>query len=128
MTTPTGLVDGTESELVTPADAASALQVTVELVDHLVGAGALRALLRSGKRFVVAGDVDRLHRGLESLRSGSDDVLLTPKEVAVRFGVRPKTVLGWAQSGRLPAVRTLGGHRRFRELDVLRLLTPPRRG
>lgn len=44
--------------------------------------------------------------------------LLTPGEVAAAFRVEPKTVARWARSGRLPAVRTLGGHRRFRLEDV----------
>ena len=40
--------------------------------------------------------------------------LLTPAEVAAMFRVDPKTVTRWAQAGKLTAVRTLGGHRRFR--------------
>lgn len=44
--------------------------------------------------------------------------MLTPREVADRAGVHPKTVARWAESGRLPYARTLGGHRRFRESDV----------
>lgn len=49
--------------------------------------------------------------------SGSDP-LLTPSEVARMFRVDPKTVTRWAQAGRLPAIRTLGGHRRFRLSDI----------
>lgn len=44
--------------------------------------------------------------------------LLTPAEVAQAFRVDPKTVTRWAKAGRLPFVRTLGGHRRYREADV----------
>lgn len=44
--------------------------------------------------------------------------LLTPAEVGALFRVSPKTVSRWAMSGRLPAIRTLGGHRRFRREDV----------
>lgn len=44
--------------------------------------------------------------------------LLTPGEVAAVFAVDPKTVTRWAQAGKLPSVRTLGGHRRFRKSDV----------
>ena len=46
------------------------------------------------------------------------DALLTPKEVAVRFSVSPKTIGRWGDSGVLAAVRTSGGHRRFRMSDV----------
>lgn len=48
--------------------------------------------------------------------------LLTPAEVAAMFRVDPKTVTRWARDGRLTAVRTLGGHRRYRESEVLGLL------
>ena len=44
--------------------------------------------------------------------------LLTPGEVAVLFRVDPKTVTRWGQSGRLPCIRTPGGHRRFWSKDV----------
>jgi excisionase family DNA binding protein len=38
------------------------------------------------------------------------------------FRVDPKTVTRWAKAGRLTSVRTLGGHRRFREAEVRALL------
>ncbi len=46
------------------------------------------------------------------------DTLLTPAEVAAMFRVNPKTVTRWARSGKLTAVRTLGGHRRFKASEV----------
>ena len=48
--------------------------------------------------------------------------LLTPSEVAAIFRVDPKTVTRWAKVGKLSSIRTLGGHRRFRELEVRALL------
>lgn len=53
---------------------------------------------------------------------GPDDVLLTPAEVAALFRVDPKTVTRWAKAGKLSALRTLGGHRRYRESEVRALL------
>jgi excisionase family DNA binding protein len=50
------------------------------------------------------------------------DQLLTPAEVAALFRVDPKTVTRWARAGKLQAIRTLGGHRRYRETDVRALL------
>jgi len=50
-----------------------------------------------------------------------NDSLLTPGEVANMFRVDPKTVSRWANDGKLSAYRTLGGHRRFRENEVLEL-------
>lgn len=48
--------------------------------------------------------------------------LLTPSEVAKLFRVDPKTVTRWAEAGKLPHIRTLGGHRRFWAEEVHRLL------
>ena len=50
------------------------------------------------------------------------DSLLTPSEVAGMFRVDPKTVTRWAKAGKLASVRTLGGHRRYREAEVRSLL------
>lgn len=47
--------------------------------------------------------------------------LLTPAEVAAMFRVHPKTVTRWAQVGKLTCIRTLGGHRRYRETEVKEL-------
>ena len=44
--------------------------------------------------------------------------LLTPSEVAAMFRVNPKTVTRWARAGKLTAIRTLGGHRRFRVSEI----------
>jgi excisionase family DNA binding protein len=49
--------------------------------------------------------------------------LLLPSEVAHLFRVDPKTVSRWAKAGRLPCIRTLGGHSRFRESVIYELLT-----
>ena len=50
------------------------------------------------------------------------EVLLTPAEVAALFRVDPKTVTRWAKAGKLTAIRTLGGHRRYRQSEVQALL------
>ncbi|MES0833638.1 BldC family transcriptional regulator [Nocardiopsis tropica] len=44
--------------------------------------------------------------------------LLTPAEVARLFRVSARTVLAWSKAGRLGSVRTLGGHRRYREAEI----------
>ena len=44
--------------------------------------------------------------------------LLTPAEVALLFRVNPKTVTRWARAGKISAIRTLGGHRRFRRAEI----------
>jgi excisionase family DNA binding protein len=52
----------------------------------------------------------------------AENELLTPSEVAEMFRVNPKTVTRWARAGRISAVRTLGGHRRFRAAEIRRFL------
>ena len=57
------------------------------------------------------------------MATNDDDTLLTPAEVAALFRVSPKTVTRWARAGKLTAMRTLGGHRRFRASEVRELLS-----
>ena len=52
----------------------------------------------------------------------SPEALLTPSEVAQLFRVNPKTVTRWARAGKISAVRTLGGHRRFRASEIRQFL------
>jgi excisionase family DNA binding protein len=47
------------------------------------------------------------------------NTLLTPAEVAAAFRVDPKTVTRWAKAGKLTSIRTLGGHRRYLESEIL---------
>lgn len=61
-----------------------------------------------------------------SIFANDPDRLLTSGEVANLFGVDPKTVTRWEAAGKLHARRTLGGHRRFLESEVYRLLWGPR--
>jgi len=49
--------------------------------------------------------------------------LLTSAEVARLVGVGPTAVKRWADSGSLPCIRTAGGHRRFRRVDIERFLS-----
>jgi excisionase family DNA binding protein len=51
-----------------------------------------------------------------------NEELLTPSEVAAMFRVNPKTVTRWARSGKISAIRTLGGHRRFRASEIRKFL------
>ena len=55
-------------------------------------------------------------------RTHEPEPLLTPAEVASMFRVDPKTVTRWASAGRIGSIRTPGGHRRFREVEVRALL------
>jgi excisionase family DNA binding protein len=55
--------------------------------------------------------------------SGSEpEQLLTPSEVAAMFRVNPKTVTRWARAGKISAIRTLGGHRRFKASEIRKFL------
>lgn len=48
--------------------------------------------------------------------------LLKPGEVARLFSVDPRTVNNWAKRGLLTAVKTPGGHRRYRADEVRAVL------
>lgn len=63
------------------------------------------------------------HTAIPSSRqTAARGALLTPSEVATLFRVDPKTVTRWAKAGKLSAIRTLGGHRRYSEAEVRMLL------
>lgn len=47
--------------------------------------------------------------------------LLTPAQAATVCGVDPKTITRWADAGKIAVTRTMGGHRRFKEEDVIYL-------
>lgn len=51
---------------------------------------------------------------------------LSLREAASLLGVHPTTLRAWADAGQIQVVRTPGGHRRFAEEDVKRLLVPER--
>jgi excisionase family DNA binding protein len=69
------------------------------------------------------GQADQLTRGVAARKRHLDvEPLLTPAEVAELFKVNPLTVTRWANQGRIGSVRTLGGHTRYKEAEVLRLL------
>ncbi|MFN8028554.1 MAG: BldC family transcriptional regulator [Acidimicrobiia bacterium] len=53
---------------------------------------------------------------------GEQEQLLTPSEVAAMFRVNPKTVTRWARAGKISAIRTLGGHRRFKASEIQKFL------
>lgn len=58
--------------------------------------------------------------------SAEEDRLLNPGEVAAIFRVNRRTVTRWANEGRLTTLRTLGGHRRYHEAEVVALLVGQR--
>jgi excisionase family DNA binding protein len=52
-------------------------------------------------------------------RKGSEaPSYLLPAEVADILHVSPKTVSRWAKEGKLPFMKTLGGHRRYPEAEI----------
>lgn len=49
------------------------------------------------------------------------EILLTVSDAAQRLGVTKKTLQVWDNDGKLTALRTAGGHRRYRQSDVDKL-------
>jgi excisionase family DNA binding protein len=52
---------------------------------------------------------------------GTDESYLLTNQVAEILHVSPKTVSRWAKEGKLPFLRTLGGHRRYPETRIREL-------
>jgi excisionase family DNA binding protein len=52
-----------------------------------------------------------------------EDPLLTAKEVAQRMRVNPRTVAKWARTGKITAVRTFGGHYRFKTSEINKIMS-----
>jgi excisionase family DNA binding protein len=63
---------------------------------------------------------ERLRRHVGAF--GDRDALLTPAEAARLLGVTPNTVTRWSRAGKMSAIQTMGGHRRFRRSEVERVL------
>lgn len=51
-----------------------------------------------------------------------EDPLMKPGEIGRMLHVSARTVSLWAIKGKIPFITTPGGHRRFRESDVRKLL------
>jgi excisionase family DNA binding protein len=74
-------------------------------------------------------DAPRADRGTTPTRrvgrrepGDQSEVLLRTAEVARRLQVSTRTVLAWAQAGKLPSVLTPGGHRRYPQWGVDQVL------
>ena len=60
--------------------------------------------------------------GVDSAAAGFEGRLLRTREVALLFQVSERAVTDWARKGRIPSVRTPGGHRRYPAHEVRALL------
>lgn len=54
-------------------------------------------------------------------RGSVEAAYLRTSEVAELLHVSPKTVSRWAKEGKLPFLKTLGGHRRYPEREIRQL-------
>jgi excisionase family DNA binding protein len=79
-------------------------------------------LVKASKAILSTHKGRKGHKLMSMQRPPEQEVLLTPAEVAKMFRVDPKTVTRWAKAGKLTAIRTLGGHRRYRRSEVQALL------
>ncbi len=70
--------------------------------------------------------VQELVRGLDA--ESLSGRLLRTREVALLFEVSERAVTDWATRGRIPSIRTPGGHRRYPADAVARLLLDEQRG
>lgn len=108
-----------DEALLTPSEVAKLFRVDSKTVTRWARAGKLPAIRTlGGHRRYHTSDILAF---LKDFRGDEED-LLSPSEVAKLFRVDPKTVTRWAKAGKLSAIRTLGGHRRYRASEVLALL------
>lgn len=64
--------------------------------------------------------LDDIRRAAES--GATEGRLLRTREVALLFQVSERAVTDWATKGRIPSIRTPGGHRRYPAAEVFALL------
>jgi excisionase family DNA binding protein len=95
--------------------------------------GDRRTVSAAGPHGTTAGSVPGL-AGLTGFGSEKGDAVaaqrkggeapsyLLPAEVAELLSVSPKTVSRWAKEGKLPFMKTLGGHRRYPEAEIRQLV------
>jgi excisionase family DNA binding protein len=102
--------------LVRSGDSGEAADRSVPLVYRPGGPGGGRDL--RGRRPVTGPPA-----GAGGAVAGERHPLLRSQEVAELFDVTERTVINWAAAGKLPCLRTIGGHLRFRRDDVMRLLS-----
>ena len=62
---------------------------------------------------------ERRRNGIRALADG--DELFTPAEAARWLGVTANTVTRWSRAGKIAAIQTMGGHRRFRRSEIERV-------
>jgi len=59
---------------------------------------------------------------MQRTRTVTTDTYFYTAEVAQLLRVSPKTVTRWAKEGKLPFLRTVGGHRRYPETEIRALI------
>lgn len=67
----------------------------------------------NGKRQSLVEEISGVVGPDVTIDLAAGDVLLKTGEVALLFGSSERSVRDWADAGKLPCIRTLGGHRLF---------------
>ncbi|MCA1839841.1 MAG: helix-turn-helix domain-containing protein [Actinomycetota bacterium] len=84
--------------------------------------------LREARRARLAAKVARSVGMDPQTELGLGGPMLRTGEVALLFGVSERCIRNWANSGKLPSVRTLGRHRLFPAREVATVLRDAMRG
>ena len=78
----------------------------------------------NGERAALVGELF----GEGAVPANVDGRLLRTREVALLFQVSERAVTDWARKGRVPSVRTPGGHRRYPAHEIRALLLDAGKG
>lgn len=82
---------------------------------------------RENRRARLAAVLSEAVPGLDVESSlGMTGPMLRTGEVALLFGVSERCIRNWANSGKLPSVRTLGRHRLFPAKEIAEILRDSR--
>jgi excisionase family DNA binding protein len=116
-----GSLVGLDDRPVSPARSVTASTVAVTASSFVAG----RTPVRFGPGNSLLGPPHERGCAVAAQSSGKAAAglprYLHPAEVADLLHVSPKTVSRWAKDGKLPFLKTLGGHRRYPAAEIRRL-------
>jgi excisionase family DNA binding protein len=114
-------VAASEIEIGVDVDGPANAEQEVEAGEEVDGEAVRLDLVLEAERHLGREALVRTPPAGERAGLGDRDALFTPAEAARQLGVTANTVTRWSRAGRISAIQTMGGHRRFRRSEVERV-------